>query len=110
MYHYDDYTYRVIWSEDRQEFIGRCVEFPELISNGVTSEEVKDKIQELVEIKLLELSSVIEKIPVPFEKREYNGEILINIPSDLHKKLVMEAIKSGTNLSHLIESKLSLQY
>lgn len=107
MYHYNDYTYRVVWSEDRQEFIGRCIEFPELFSSGSNANETTNKIQELVEIRLLELSSRIDKIPVPYDKREYSGEIQLNIPSKLHKRLVMEAAKSGINISSLIETKLS---
>ncbi len=107
MYHYDDYTYRVVWSEDRQEFIGRCVEFPDIFSCGTDVNNTTSKIQELVEIRLLELSSRIDQIPIPYNKREYSGEIQLNIPSHLHKRLVMEAAKSGINISSLIEAKLS---
>lgn len=107
MYHYNDFTYRVVWSEDRQEFIGRCIEFPDLFSEGQDADYVTDKIQEMVEIRLLELSSKRDEIPVPFEKRDFSGEILLNISSDLHKRLAVEAVKSGVNLSRLIETKLS---
>lgn len=107
MYHYDDFTYRIVWSEDRQEFIGRCIEFPDLFSTGLNSTETADKIHELIEIRLLELSARSEEIPTPFNRREFSGEIQLNISTDLHKRLALEAVKSGMNLCRLIETKLS---
>jgi predicted RNase H-like HicB family nuclease len=34
----DRYAYRVIWSEDDQEYVGLCVEFPSLSWLGKTPE------------------------------------------------------------------------
>ncbi len=44
----DRYTYRVTWSEEDQEYVGLCAEFPSLSCLAVTSEEALEGIRQIV--------------------------------------------------------------
>ncbi len=44
----DKYTYRVIWSEEDQEYVGLCLEFPSLSWLAKNQEEALRGIREIV--------------------------------------------------------------
>ena len=44
----DKYTYRVLWSEEDEEFIGLCAEFPSLSWLASTSEKALKGIRSIV--------------------------------------------------------------
>jgi len=44
----DKYTYRVLWSEEGEEFVGLCVELPSLSWLAETSEEALIGIRAIV--------------------------------------------------------------
>ncbi|MCM2284285.1 MAG: hypothetical protein NDI81_05865 [Desulfobacula sp.] len=44
----DEYTYRVIWSEDDNEYVGLCAEFPSLSWLADTPEKALKGIRKLV--------------------------------------------------------------
>lgn len=103
----DHYTYKVTWSEEDQEYIGLCLEFPSLSWLASSPELALKKIRELVSEIVLGMVSNDEDIPVPFAAKTYSGKFLVRIPPNLHRKLAMEAAEAGISLNRLASEKLS---
>ena len=59
------YSYRVIWSEEDQEFVGLCSEFPLLSWLVPNREEALSGIRVLVSDVVADMESNFEAAPVP---------------------------------------------
>jgi predicted RNase H-like HicB family nuclease len=51
----DKYTYRVTWSEDDNEYVGLCAEFPSLSWLADTQDKALKGIQKLITDVLLDM-------------------------------------------------------
>ena len=58
----DLYTYRVTWSDDDQEFVGLCAEFPGLSWLEATPEKALKGIRNVVSAVLKDLRTTKEEI------------------------------------------------
>jgi predicted HicB family RNase H-like nuclease len=103
----DHYTYRVLWSSEDGEFAGLCAEFPSL------SHLAPDQVEALIGIRAL-VSDVVadmrrngEPVPEPFADRAYSGRFVARIPSELHRRLIIEAAEEGVSLNRLVSNKLA---
>lgn len=103
----EKYTYRVIWSEDDQEHVGLCSEFPGLSHLASTARDALAGIVELVGGLVKQLAKEGADVPAPMSLREYKGKILVRIPPEQHRELDMEAAEQGVSLNRLISRKLS---
>ena len=104
------YTYRVIWSEEDQEFVGLCAEFPGLSWLEESQEEALRGIVTLVKDTLGDMESTGEKIPVPLSLQQFSGKFQVRTTPDTHRRLAMQAAESGVSLNRLINSKLLEQH
>jgi len=102
----DRYTYRITWSEEDQEYIGLCVEFPSLSWLASTPEAALASIRQVVADVIADLKSSGEPIPEPIAARKYSGKFVIRIPPDLHRNLTLEAAEAGISLNRLASAKL----
>ncbi len=59
----DRYTYRVTWSEEDQEHVGLCAEFPSLSWLDKTPEAALKGIRRIVEDVIRDMTKSGEKIP-----------------------------------------------
>jgi predicted RNase H-like HicB family nuclease len=69
-----NYTYRITWSEDDQEHIGLCAEFPSLSWLAATPDEALTGIYDVVREVVKDMQDSNEKTPLPIadsEKAEY---------------------------------------
>lgn len=103
----DHYTYRVTWSEEDEEYVGLCVEFPSLSWLASTPEDALHGIREVVADVIADMLANAEDIPEPLSTKKYSGKFLIRIPPDLHRRLALEAAESGVSLNRLASDKLS---
>ena len=103
----DHYTYRVTWSEDDNEYVGLCAEFPSLSWLARTPEAALKGIRKLVADVVKDMSASEEAIPDPIASRSYSGKFMVRIPPDVHRKLVVQAAESGVSLNRIASSKLS---
>ena len=103
----DRYTYRVTWSEDDNEYVGLCAEFPSLSWLARTPETALKGIRKLVANVVKDMSASEEAIPDPIASRSYSGKFMVRIPPDVHRKLVVQAAESGVSLNRIASSKLS---
>lgn len=103
----DFYTYRVMWSEEDEEFLGLCAEFPSLSWLAESKEEAIKGITGLVSNVICDMESNGEIIPVPLSMKRYSGNLSIRIPPEVHRKLAIQAAESNVSINRLISVKLS---
>ena len=103
----DRYTYRVTWSEDDNEYVGLCAEFPSLIWLAKKPEAALKGVRKLVEDAVKDMRKQGEDVPEPIASRHYSGKFIVRVPPQVHRKLAIEAAESGVSLNRLTSSKLS---
>lgn len=104
---YDLYTYRVTWSQEDGEYVGLCAEFPSLSwladSQGAALQGIRDVVADVV----ADMKSNDEPIPQPIAIKKYSGKFSVRIPSDVHRKLAIQAAESRVSINRLISAKLA---
>lgn len=103
----DKYTYRITWSEDDNEYVGLCAEFPSLSWLTDTPENALKGIRNLVEDVLLDMGKTDEPIPEPIASKHFSGKFMVRVPPEVHRKLAIQAAESGISLNRIASSKLS---
>lgn len=103
----EHYTYRVTWSAEDNEYVGLCAELPSLSWLAGSPEEALSGIRSLVASVVKDMKKSGEEIPVPLAERTYSGEFRVRIPSDLHRKLVIDAQEQQISLNRLVSAKLA---
>jgi predicted HicB family RNase H-like nuclease len=103
----DRYTYRVTWSEDDNEYVGLCAEFPSLSWLDLTPEAALKGIRKLVADVVRDIAATGKTVPEPIAGRSYSGKFMVRVPPDVHRKLAVQAAESGVSLNRIASSKLS---
>ena len=103
----DRYTYRVTWSEDDNEYVGLCAEFPSLSWLAPTPEATLKGIRKLVADVVTDMGKTGETVPEPIACRSYSGKFMVRVPPDVHRKIAIQAAESGVSLNRIASSKLS---
>lgn len=105
----DRYTYRVTWSEEDNEYVGLCAEFPSLSWLEQLPEEALKGVRQVVAQVVADLEKSGEPVPEPIAVKKYSGKFMVRIPPDLHRRLAIEAAESGVSLNRLASDKLNRQ-
>lgn len=103
----DKYTYRVTWSEEDNEYVGLCAEFPSLSWLADTPEKALKGIRKLVADVLSDMAAHNEPIPEPISCKHYSGKFMVRVPPDVHRELALQAAESGVSLNRIASLKLS---
>jgi predicted HicB family RNase H-like nuclease len=103
----EKYTYRVIWSEEDQEYVGLCAEFPSLSWLDKSQEEALHGIVRLARQAIEDMTKTREPIPEPLATRRYSGQFKVRIPPQVHRQLAIEAAECKVSLNRLISAKLA---
>jgi len=103
----DRYTYRVVWSDEDQEYVGLCAEFPSLSWLDDDPEKALKGIRQLVAEVVADMKASRETIPSPISLGKYSGKFQVRVPPEVHRKLALEAAESRVSLNRLVSSKLS---
>jgi predicted HicB family RNase H-like nuclease len=103
----DRYTYRVTWSEEDQEYVGLCAEFPSLSWLDQSQEKALAGVRKLVNGTVADLKKSREPVPEPISARPYSGKFMVRVPPEVHRMLAIKAAESGVSLNRLVSSKLS---
>ena len=101
------YTYRVIWSEEDNEFVGLCAEFPSLSHLDETQGAALEGITSLVANILSEMQSTGETPPPPIADREYSGRFQVRIPPEVHRRLAVRAAEANVSLNRIVSDQLA---
>ena len=103
----DRYTYRVTWSEDDNEYVGLCAEFPSLSWLASTPEAALKGIRKVVEDVVKDMRENGEEVPEPIASHRYSGKFMVRVPPEVHRNLAIKAAEAGVSLNRLASSKLS---
>lgn len=103
----DHYTYRVTWSDEDDEYVGLCTEFPSLSWLGSNPEDSLRGIRQLVAEVVADLEANGETVPEALATRNYSGKFMLRIPPELHRRLTIEAAEAGISLNRLASDRLS---
>lgn len=103
----EKYSYRIIWSDDDHEFVGLCAEFPSLSFLNKTQDGAFQGIRKLVGAVIKDLKKHHEPIPEPLAMKQFSGKLMVRIPPDLHRELVIEAQEAHVSLNRYISAKLA---
>ncbi len=103
----DKYTYRVMWSDEDEEFIGLCAEFPGLSWLAPTSEKALKGIRTVVKDCISDMNKNKEELPLPLSSRKYSGKFMVRVPPEVHRHLALEAAESGVSLNRIASAKLA---
>ena len=103
----DRYTYRVTWSEEDQEHVGLCAEFPSLSWLASSPEAALRGIRNVVAEVVQDMQAKGEAIPDALASRRFSGKFMVRVPPEVHRKLAVEAAEAGVSLNRLASAKLS---
>jgi predicted HicB family RNase H-like nuclease len=101
------YAYRVIWSEEDQEFVGLCAEFPSLSWLDADQEKALQGIVVLVKDTVADMGASGETVPEPFSLRNYSGKFVVRTTPEIHRRIAMQAAEAGVSLNRFVNSRLS---
>lgn len=101
------YTYRVEWSPDHGEYVGRCIEFPSLSNWAVTAREALTGIEQAVDEHVAERRREEFEVPEPLTERLYSGKFVVRTSPALHARLVVEAAEQGVSMNQWVVQKLA---
>lgn len=101
------YTYRVFWSENDQEYVGVCAEFPSLSWLDENQADAFSGIIQLVRDVVDDMEKNNERIPVPLYNKKYSGNISFRTTSNIHRDLVIAAAENGVSLNRHINALIA---
>ncbi|MEX2606767.1 MAG: toxin-antitoxin system HicB family antitoxin [Kiritimatiellia bacterium] len=103
----DHYTYRVTWSDEDQEYIGLCAEFPGLSWLAASPEAALRGVRRIVADVVEEMNASGEFAPEPLASRKFSGKFMVRVPPDVHRDLTLQAVEAGVSLNRLATVKLA---
>ncbi len=103
----EKYTYRVVWSEEDQEYVGLCAELPSLSWLHRSRAAALRGIVDLARQAVTDMARKHEPIPEPVATRRYSGQFKVRIPPQVHRQLAIEAAESRVSLNRLVSAKLA---
>lgn len=103
----DRYTYRITWSQDDQEYVGLCAEFPSLSWPSFSPEAALRGIRGIVAGVVADMKWSREAVPEPLASRKFSGKFMVRVLPDVHRELTVEAAEAGVSLNRLATDKLA---
>ena len=103
----DRYTYRVIWSEEDEMYIGLFAEFGLLSHLDDTPEKAFAGIREVVADVVDILQEDGDPIPEPTSTRHYSGTLTVRVPPETRRALAMDAAEAGVSMNRLVSARLA---
>ena len=103
----DHYTYRVTWSDEGNEYVGLCAEFPSLSWLAKTPEATLKGIRNVVADVIKDMKASGEEMPQPLAHKNYSGKFMVRVPPEVHRNFAIHAAESGVSINRLVSTRLS---
>lgn len=103
----DLYTYRIAWSEEDQEHVATCAEFPSISWLAESPEQAIQGIRQVVGECIEDMKANGERVPQPLATKSFSGRFMVRVPPQLHQRLATQAAESGVSLNRLVSHKLA---
>ena len=104
---HNKYSFRITWSEEDEEYVGLCAEFPSLSWLAKTQEGAFRGIRKVVAEVVEDMQSQGEQIPEPLSQKHYSGKFMVRIPPEVHRKLDIAAHEAHVSLNRYVSAKLA---
>jgi predicted HicB family RNase H-like nuclease len=98
------YTYRVEWSSEYGEYVGRCLELPWLSQWAPTVQKAIGSVEQAVDDYLAEREG---SVPPPITERRFSGKFLVRTSPALHARLTVEAAEQNVSMNQWVGQKLA---
>ena len=105
MWKAQQYSYRVVWSEEDQEHVGLVDEFPSLSWLAEGQVEALTGVGEAVAEVLEDLG---DDAPIPLSQRKYSGKFLVRTTPRVHRRLAEQAARTGKSLNAVANELLDV--
>ena len=99
------YSYLVEYSLKDEAYLAKCIELG-IMAHGETQEEAILEIKEATRVHVLMLKEDGDKIPEPFNLREFSGKLNLRMTPEKHREIALKARTQGVSLNHYINSQL----
>lgn len=106
MYKAEEYTYRVFWSEEDQEFVGTVAEFPYVSFLDPDRTKAFEGVTKAVSDILEVYAEDGEEAITPLGKRAYSGKFALRMSKEQHRRIAMEAAEQGVSINQLLVSRV----
>lgn len=103
----DKYTYRVMWSDEDEEFLGLCAEFTSLSWLAASPEEALQGIRSVVKECVDDLAGSGDDVPQAITTKKYSGKFMVRVPPEVHRQLAVKAAEAGISLNRVVSAKLA---
>ena len=94
----DKFTYRVTWSEDDNEYVGLCAEFPSLSWLAKTPEKALNGIRKVVDDVVGICIKRVKPSPNRYRPVHYSGKFMVRVPPPGSSKTRHSAAEFGVSL------------
>ena len=101
------YAYRATWSQEDDEHVGLCAEFPSLSWLAPTPEKALAGIRRVVSDVVTDMKSAGEPVPEALSERKFSGRFMVRVPAQVHRTLATEAAEQGVSINRLVSAKLA---
>jgi predicted HicB family RNase H-like nuclease len=102
----DHYSYRVYWSDEDEEFVARCTEFPSLSGLAKSQAQALVEVRAAVEGAVMSMLDEGENVPEPLSTHKYRGEFLIRTTPEKHRDIAVRAAEAGVSVNQYVLSKI----
>lgn len=104
---HEHYTYRITWSEEDNEYVGLCTEFPSLSWLAATRTAALEGIEKLVSEVINDLLAQGETPPQALAERVFSGKLVLRMTPEQHRLLAINAIEEGVSLNRYLCARLA---
>lgn len=102
----EKYSYRVVWSQMDDAYIGTVVEFPHLSHADDTLGGAFFGIVDMVGFVLDDMEQAGEEPPRPLGEREFSGKLSLRMTPEQHRRIALEAAEQNVSINQLLTSRI----
>ena len=107
MTNYKHYTYRVVWSQDDEEYVGLCAEMPSLSFLADNHADALNGVINLVATIIDDMQNNNELIPEPIASKHYSGKFMVRISPERHRNIAIHAAELGISINRYVSDKVA---
>lgn len=101
------YLINILWSEEDQLYIAEVPELEGCISHGKTATAATQNAEEGIASWILAAKKMKHPVPEPALKRKVSGKFNLRLPKEIHKSLIVRALKEGVSLNQMVATLLA---
>lgn len=101
------YLINILWSEEDQLYIAEVPELEGCISHGKTAIIAIKNAENAIASWILAAKKMKHLVPEPALKRNVSGKFNLRLPKEIHKSLIVRALKEGVSLNHMVATLLA---